>query len=211
MIWRKSNQPIVSIPILSSLIFSKKYPLLWNASLCIRSIQLSTCIDVLPQQCDGASARAVNTRLLLLFPLSARPISLSHSPPLSLSKHRPAACDFPIYVSAQDTAGFCVLHNFYANRLFTGAHQNILPAWFVFLFSGLPIAYWCAWYFVNVRIESEEEQTVFYVSAVQSLEASPTITQARYQASNLVNWSVAFLWWYLFSHCFQWFSVRIEI
>ena len=65
--------------------------------------------------------------------------------------------------------------------------------------------------FFNVRIESEEEQTVFYVSAVQSLEASPTITQARYQASNLVNWSVAFLWWYLFSHCFQWFSVRIEI
>ena len=85
MIWRKSNQPIVSIPILSSLIFSKKYPLLWNASLCIRSIQLSTCFDVLPQQCDGASARAVNTRLLLLFPLS-----LSLSP--SLSVEAPPCC-----------------------------------------------------------------------------------------------------------------------
>ena len=121
--------------------------------MCIRSIQLSTCFDVLPQQCGGASARAVNTRPLLLFPLSARPISLSHSPPLSLSKHRPAACDFPIYVSAQDTAGFCVLHNFFANRLFTGAEYFACLICLSVQWSSNSLLV-CLKSFANVRTES---------------------------------------------------------
>ena len=205
MIWRKSNQPIVSIPILSSLIFSKKYPLLWNASLCIRSIQLSTCFDVLPQQCDGASARAVNTRLLLLFPLS-----LSLSP--SLSVEAPPCCMWFPNICVSPGYGWILC---FAQLLCQSTIHRCTSEYFACL-----ICLSVQWssnsllvclIFCQCKDSIWRRKTVFYVSAVQSLEASPTITQSRYQASNLVNWSVAFLWWYLFSHCFQWFSVRIEI
>ena len=55
------------------------------------------------------SERAVNTRPLLLLPLSPPPLSPYLSALAALSKQRPAACDFPIHVSACDTNRFCLL------------------------------------------------------------------------------------------------------
>ena len=211
MIWRKSNQPIVSIPILSSLIFFKKIP---TSMKCIFVHQINPTFHmfwcpapaVRWRQCESSE----HSSIVAVSALRSTYLSLSLSP--SLSVEAPPCCMWFPNICVSPGYGWILC---FAQLLCQSTIHRCTSEYFACL-----ICLSVQWssnsllvclIFFNVRIESEEEQTVFYVSAVQSLEASPTITQARYQASNLVNWSVAFLWWYLFSHCFQWFSVRIEI
>ena len=196
MIWRKSNQPIVSIPILSSLIFSKKNTHFYEMHLCASG--QSNYPHVL-MSCPSSAMAPVREQWTLVYCCCFRsPLDLSLSLTLPLSLCRSTAllhvisqymCQPRIRLdSVFCTTSMPIDYSQVHIRIFCLLDLSFCSA------CGLPIAYWCAWYFVNVRIESEEEQTVFYVSAVQSLEASPSITQSRYQASNLVNWSVAFLW-----------------